>query len=191
MENLDEMEKPDEYHIPTRKEHAREVRRLWVRCGVMAALILLATSGGVFALLSQGHPWSKIANICAVSFGIIILTYGVSVFIPSLFTSLKRMGLSMDLGRRGLEVGQQTAELLMEMRKEIKPVLDRFGKTTKVVDRLIERLDKKLSDDLFDRVDDALDSISFSNVPLPMPPPRLGLKDNGKKKKDERSLTTE
>lgn len=185
------MKQPDEYRIQTRAEHNREVRRLWVVCGIMATLVLLAAAGGVFALLSQGQPWSKIANICAVTFGIIILAYGISVFIPSLFTSLKRMALSMDLGRRGLEVGQQTAAVLLEVRKEIKPAIDDLRKTTKSIDRLVGRMDKHLSDEFFSQVNDALGDIAFSKEPLPLPVPRLGLGDNGKGRQATEAAATE
>ncbi len=163
--------KKEPVKTPTREEHDREVRRLWYSCIFMASLVFIGASGTIFALITQGHQWSMIVNIAVTCFDVIILSYGLGFFVPAFLTSLKRMALAIDLSYMGLEVGRQTANLLMEMWKEMKPILDQFGKTTKSVDRLVERLDENLTEDFFERMNDTFDTVTFSKEPLPVAKP--------------------
>lgn len=111
------------FKIPSREEHNRTIRKLWVGCITGAALVFLVTGCTSLAMFLLGYDSKVIVNVSTVVFQIILLPYGLGYVAPALATSLLKMGLGVEMSRQGLNLGRETADMMIEIKGEIKPLV--------------------------------------------------------------------
>jgi len=142
--------------IPTQEDHDRLIRRIWRGCIGAAAAVFLTTGGIVLSLFLAGHDSKKIVEVSTSVFQVLMLSYGLGFFVPALLTSLLTMGLGVRMSRKGLDVGQQTADHVGRLQGDLTAALDRQREATELfarkVDELIEKLGKKGVDDLINKI---------------------------------------
>ncbi len=109
--------------IPTPEEHAREVRKIFVTCGGIAAGLLLAALGAVFFALGSGVRLQTLALVVPIVMGAGIATFAIGYAIPVGLVSLKRLEIAYRMGYFGLS---QNREAVAAM----KAIADRIKKET-------------------------------------------------------------
>jgi hypothetical protein len=130
------------YHIPSREEHDRFIRRMWMYCGIAAVTVFFLTGGVVLALFLSGHEIQKIVEVSTAIFQVVILSYGLGFFVPCLLTSLFKMALGVEMSREGLEIGQKTAQILNKVDEAIESRLDKADRILERIDRAVAEIDK-------------------------------------------------
>jgi len=112
-----------EFSIPTREEHDRLIRKLWVSCVVGALLVFAASGTTALTMWRLGYDSGSIQHVSTVVFQVILLPYGLGFVAPMLATSLIKMSLGVEMSRKGLEVAESTADTLDEIKSEVMPVV--------------------------------------------------------------------
>jgi hypothetical protein len=113
----------ENFVVPSRADHNRFIRKLWKWCIGGAIGVFIVTGGIVLALFLTGHDSKKIVEVSTSVFQVLILSYGLGFFVPTLLTSLFKMSLGVEMSRKALEIGNQTAESLDTLKKDIGPLL--------------------------------------------------------------------
>jgi hypothetical protein len=124
--------------IPTTDQHKRKIRLLWKSCIIAAAAILVVVGGLVLALFLKGYDSKKIVEVSTTVFQVLVLSYGMGFFVPCLMTSILNMWLGIEMSRVGLELGQQTANILSTLDKAINSRLEKL-------DGVLEKAEKALA----------------------------------------------
>lgn len=136
----------DKPTIPSRAEHKRFVKRVWVICNCIALVVFLVTGGTLLALFLTGNDSKSIVNTSTAVFQVLMLSYGMGFFVPAFLTSLIKMSLGVDMSRQGIEIGVKTAGNLDEMRKEIKPLVERGDRVLTKLEPMVEKADQMLDE---------------------------------------------
>lgn len=145
---------PDDFKVPSRKEHDLEIRRLWKVCFILAIIIFVITGSITGTMFYKGMDPKVIVAISTAIFQVMLLSYGMAFFVPAFITSLKKMGLGVEMSRAGLEIGRQTAENLKDFKDELKPIVDDGKELVKEIRPVVEEVTKvvhegrKVFDDL-------------------------------------------
>jgi len=184
---LDHPQEMEPIKLPTREEHRRIIRRLWMGCIGAACAIFVVTGGVVLGLFMEGKDSKRIVEITTAIFQVLVLSYGMGFFVPAFLTSLMKMSLGVEMSREGLSVGKQTAELLRGFAKDIKPIIhdlkEIVGPARELVDDLkgqktgsivafveklskdgtVERLAKSL-EEIGSKIHDALERVEKKKV---------------------------
>lgn len=132
----------DEVKIPTEAEHRAFIRRLWKTCIAAAIAIFVVTGGVVLALFLKGHDSKKIVEVSTAVFQVLVLSYGMGFFVPAFLTSLINMALGVKMSRKGLEIGQETANVLERVDDAIEKRLARVDKLIDSAERVVEEMEK-------------------------------------------------
>lgn len=129
--------------IPNREEHRRFIRRLWTICILLATSVFAATGTLIAVLFLLGHDPRRVVEISTSVFQVVVLSYGMGFFVPAFLTSLVKMSMGVEMSRRGLDIGKQTAAILREFQKEIRPLLTDAGEVIGSVKTLVEDLKRQ------------------------------------------------
>src|SRR4029077_16785437 len=111
--------------IPTTDQHKRKIRLLWKSCIIAACAILVIVGGLVLCLFLKGYDSKKIVEVSTTVFQVLVLSYGMGFFVPCLMTSILNMWLGIEMSRVGLELGQQTANILGQVDTAINSRLEK------------------------------------------------------------------
>lgn len=175
----------ESFRVPTREEHRRFIRRIWVLCISFAFVIFIGTGTTTFILWMAGYETEEILRVSTTVFQILILSYGMGFFVPAFLTSLIKMSLGVEMSREGLQIGQQTAGILTELKRDLAPILSDlktivadikpvvhdakevfedfkkqdYGKAREALDRIVTELDGEGSGK-FNRLVDSLERIA-------------------------------
>lgn len=121
----------EDFVVPSRADHNRFIRKLWTYCISAAVGVFIVTGGIVGWLFMIGYDSKKIVEVSTSIFQVLILSYGMGFFVPTLLTSLFKMSLGVEMSRKALEIGNQTAENLVSLKdemagiiKDIKPIVE-------------------------------------------------------------------
>jgi len=112
-----------DFQIPTREEHARSIRRIWIICLLIAAGIFIGFGGMIAMLFIQNVEMKRIVETSTVCFQIIIAAFATGFSVPYFLDTRSNLYLGIEMSRKGLEVGCKTADNLDTLRQEIKPVM--------------------------------------------------------------------
>jgi len=143
--------------IPSLAEHEREIRRLWRLCIVLASGVFVGALAVVLALVAAQHQLAALLAISTIGFQVLVMSYGAGFFVPAFVTSLKKLGLGIRLSYRGLELAQETAHTVRELREDLGPVVadlkyiaERARPVVDTLHRLVvqERLLERISEDM-------------------------------------------
>jgi hypothetical protein len=116
----------EEFVIPSDAEQRAAIRRLWLTCIGAAAGVFAITGGIVLTLFLKGYDSKKVVEISTAIFQVLMLSYGMGFFVPALITSLRTMMLGVRMSRKGLEIGEQTAQTIMKVDEAIEGRIKRF-----------------------------------------------------------------
>lgn len=114
--------------IPSREQHDRLIRKIWLICGSMAVLCFFMMSGTVIYMKSQGYDSKDIVNVQLIIVYIAIPLYLFGYVAPALAASLIKMSLGVDMSREGLDLTKDMAREMKEMKDEVRPLIE-DGKT--------------------------------------------------------------
>jgi len=152
----------EEHKIRTREEHKAFIRRIWTICIAMAILVFVTTGGIVAALFMAGYDSKRVVEISTSIFQVVVLSYGLGFFVPAFLTSLITMYLGVEMSRRGLEIGEQTAQHIDRLQGELKTMVSEFKEGTKEAKQAMveirdylrdqKRVENKLEDSLAQEV---------------------------------------
>ncbi len=155
--------------IPGFQEHELEVKKLWLTCRYLAIATLVVVGLLTAAMFAAGMDAGKAVAVSTIVFQAILLSYGMGFFVPSLITSLKRLGLSVHMMYESLRMGRETVEAMKSVQGEAEPL---FVDGRVIVDQLKPIVDK-LTPETLDRLEgylqDVRDRVVRDTEPLPAP----------------------
>lgn len=132
--------------IPAFAEHEAEVKRLWRQCRWMAIGIFVVCAALAALLLDLGVEPEKAVAISTFVFQAILLSYGMGFFVPSLLTSLKRLGLSVHMMYESLRLGRETVDSMTDLHDRAVPMFDRGDRLIEKMDPVVDKLDRATDD---------------------------------------------
>ena len=120
-------------------------------------------------MFAAGMDAGKAVAVSTIVFQAILLSYGMGFFVPSLLTSLMRLGLSVHMMYESLRMGRETVEAMKSVQGEAEPL---FKDGREIVDHL-KPVVEKLTPDTLDRLEgylkDVRDRVVRDTEPLPAP----------------------
>lgn len=134
------METPDK--IETQAEHDRKVRALWRFGAIAGSLIFIVTSGIVFTLFFTGYDPDKVVTVSTSIFQIVVLSYGCMFIVPYFLITLSKINLGINMNRKALELGTETARGLTEMNKDVKPLIEKMQGMVDKMQPVVEKFDE-------------------------------------------------
>jgi hypothetical protein len=114
------------FKIPTREEHRRLIRKIWMGCILLALGVFAGSGGSVLTLFLSGKPSAHIVNVSTSIFQVILLSYGLGFFVPAFLTSLVKMSLGVEMSRQTIETMQETKEAIVPVVNDVKEVVGAF-----------------------------------------------------------------
>jgi hypothetical protein len=147
-------------YIPTREEHVRRVRQLWMLCGGIASFIFLASTLGVVAMYAKGYTTQQVWAVFGIGFPVCIASYGMAFFIPVMLTSTYRMRLAIEMSRKGLEIGEKTASNLVKAEAKLdllEEILKKVDKGDHPLIKIFREEMEKLRQEIHGRVEGEVD----------------------------------
>ncbi len=135
--------------IPGFQEHELEVKKLWQKCRYLAIATFVVVGLLTAAMFSAGMDAGKAVAVSTIIFQAILLSYGMGFFVPSLLTSLMRLGLSVHMMYESLRMGRETVEAMKSVQGEAEPL---FKDGRVIVDQLKPIVDK-LTPETLDRLE--------------------------------------
>jgi len=130
------------WEIPTREEHRRSIRKMWIVCNLIAFGVFLSAGGTVAALALKGYQWALIVAVSTSIFQVIVMSYALAFFVPSFLTSLSKLSLGIEMSRRSLEMGQKSVDTLEKVDKAIESRLERVDGLVGKLERMLEQAEK-------------------------------------------------
>lgn len=109
--------------IPSRDEHRRRTRRIWVLCGLAALFILVSMGGTIALLVAAGRDVHRIVAATTVIFQVVIAMFAVGFTTPLFLEQRANLALSLDMGRESLHLGTEAAGAMTGVRNELVPVI--------------------------------------------------------------------
>ena len=134
----------EKFTIPTRKEHEKFIRKVWMLCIIGAVLVFAITGTTVLVMILMGYDSKTIVNASTTCFQMILLPYGLGYVAPTLATSLLKMALGVEMSRRGLEIGEQTAQSLVDLKNDTKPMIENGGRVMTKLEPMIQKADRMI-----------------------------------------------
>lgn len=136
----------EEWKIPSREEHNRFIRKVWNLCIIGAALVFVITGTTVLVMILMGYDSKTIVNASTTCFQMILLPYGLGYVAPTLATSLLKMALGVEMSRRGLEIGEQTAQSLTDLKTETKPLVEKGDRVLTKLEPMVEKANEMIDE---------------------------------------------
>lgn len=147
------------FQIPTREEHRRNVRRIWISCICIGLGVIATMAGMVAVMMLKDFSHQLIVSCTTVLFQIIIGGVFTGFTTPYFLETRVNFAVGMEMNRKALELGTQTADNIVALEKKIEPLVGR-------ADVLMEKAEKMLGSAegdgaaKFDRLLTALEKIA-------------------------------
>ncbi len=123
---MDKLEKPHELpplgfeDIPTPEEHAREVRKIFLTCGIVASVVVLGSILAIGLALGHGVPLQKLALVVPIVMAIALVTFGIGYGIPVGLVSLRRLEMAYRMGYFGVNQGREATAAMKAIAERVK-----------------------------------------------------------------------
>lgn len=121
--------------IPTREEHARRTRRIWVSCALATLFILVSMSSSVFALFSSGQDAFRVGAKMTIIFQIVIACGFVGFTIPLFLEQRANLALSIDMGRESLDRANEMGDKFVPAVEKLAALVEKLEPVADVVSR--------------------------------------------------------
>ena len=143
---------PEEFKIPTRAEHKRNVRRIWISCICIGLFVISTMAGIVGVMVLKAMPHQLIVSCTTVLFQIIIGGVFTGFTTPYFLETRVNFSVGMEMNRKALQLGTETADNLVNLKNEVAPMMKDakemiatfkardFGKMEKAIDLLTTEL---------------------------------------------------
>lgn len=132
----------DDYRIPSREEHNKQTRKLWINCIVIGCVIFVLIGGLMAYLFLTGHDTKKVVEVSTVTFQVLAVSYMACLFIPVLLVSLMRVTLGIEMSRKGLEIGNRTTGVLEKLDGAVEEKLERGDRIFDRIERFLDAAEK-------------------------------------------------
>jgi len=135
--------KKEAWIIPSREEHNKLIRFIWRACIGGALFSFIAMAGTVLTMYLMGRDTKKIVEVQLIMVYLILPAYAIGYVAPTLATSLIKMSLGVEMSRRGLDIGEQTADTLDTFQRETKPMIDKSERVLTKVEGIVDEFKSK------------------------------------------------
>lgn len=138
----------EEFKIPTREEHKRNVRRIWISCILIGLFVISTMAGMVGIMVAKQMSHQLIVSCTTVLFQIIIGGVFTGFTTPYFLETRVNFAVGMEMNRKALQLGTETADNLVNLKEEVGPMVKDakemiatfksrdFGKMEKALDLL-------------------------------------------------------
>lgn len=144
---------PQEFRIPTREEHRRSVRRIWISCICIGLFVISTMTGIVAVMVLKQMAHQLIVSCTTVLFQIIIGGVFTGFTTPYFLETRVNFAVGMEMNRKALELGTTSADALNALQGEIKPMIEKGDRVLTKVDGIVDEFQKKDLSKLHDAVD--------------------------------------
>lgn len=127
--------KEEPYVIPTRAEHKKRTRRIWMLCICFSLFVLVSMGGTVLILVSKDQDIHRIVAITTVTFQVIIGMFATGFTTPLFLEQRLNFVLGLEMSRRGLDITDRMSGTLEKVDRAIDQRLVR-------VDKLLDSAEK-------------------------------------------------
>lgn len=128
----------ESFKIPTRTEHRATIRRIWYSC-ILISLSIFVTFGGITAMiLLKDVEAVKAVAYTTIVFQVVIAMFATGFTTPYFLETRYNLNVGMDMNRRALELGTQTANNLEKLEQRIEPLVGRIEGLLGKGERLLE-----------------------------------------------------
>jgi hypothetical protein len=117
------MESTQVFAIPTRAEHKRSVRRIWISCVCIGLGVICTIAGIVFVMVLKQFSHQLIVSCTTVLFQIIIGGVFTGFTTPYFLETRVNFAVGMEMNRKALQLGTLTSDNLVSMKDEIGPMV--------------------------------------------------------------------
>jgi hypothetical protein len=143
---------PEEFKIPTREEHKRNVRRIWISCICIGLFVITTMAGMVGIMMAKQFSHQLIVSCTTVLFQIIIGGVFTGFTTPYFLETRVNFAVGMEMNRKALQLGTETADNLVNLKNEVGPMVKDakemiatfkardFGKMEKAIELLTTEL---------------------------------------------------
>lgn len=138
MEKQTAADVPQEFRIPTREEHRRNVRRIWISCICIGLFVISTMAGIVGVMVFKQMPHQLIVSCTTVLFQIIIGGVFTGFTTPYFLETRVNFSVGMEMNRKALELGTQSADALNALQEEIKPRIEQMDRVFQKVEKLVD-----------------------------------------------------
>lgn len=129
--------------IPSREDHRRLLRRIWIGCLAAAAVCFIGMVTLVFGMARAGHDSKTIVNVMLIAVYIVVPIYGIGYIGPAFATSLLKMDMAVEMSREGLEIGRETAEVMRALKEDVVPIIADAKTVLASVSELVRQLNEQ------------------------------------------------
>lgn len=112
-----------EFKIPTREEHKKNVRRIWISCICIGLAVMSSMAGMVAVMVMKQLSHQLIVACTTVFFQIIIGGVFTGFTTPYFLETRVNFAVGMEMNRKALQLGTETSENLVLMKNEIGPMV--------------------------------------------------------------------
>lgn len=114
-----------QYRIPTREEHAATVRRIWRSCILIGLSVVVSMAGMVGVMILKDFAHQLIVSCTTVFFQVVIAGVFTGFTTPYFLETRVNFAVGMEMNRKALELGTETAENLAKLEHKFEPLIDR------------------------------------------------------------------
>jgi hypothetical protein len=114
---------PQEFVIPTRAEHKKNVRRIWISC-ICIGLCVMSSMAGMVTVMVMKHLSHQLIVACTTVFFQIIIGGVFTGFTTPYFLETRvNFAVGMEMNRKALQLGTLTSDNLVNMKAELAPMM--------------------------------------------------------------------
>lgn len=112
-----------EFKIPTREEHKKNVRRIWISCICIGLFVMSSMAGMVAVMVAKQLSHQLIVACTTVFFQIIIGGVFTGFTTPYFLETRVNFAVGMEMNRKALQLGTLTSDNLVNLKSEIGPMV--------------------------------------------------------------------
>lgn len=139
-ENREQLE---EFRIPTREEHRKNIRRIWVSFICIGLFVIASMSGMVLVMMLKNFTHQLIVSCSTVLFQIIVGGVFTGFTTPYFLETRVNFGVGMEMNRKALQLGTQSADALNVLQKEGKPLMEKGDRVLTKVEGIVDEFKSK------------------------------------------------
>jgi hypothetical protein len=125
------------YRIPTREEHQKTVRKIWRSCILIGLSVMASMAGMVGVMVLKDFSHQLIVSFTTIFFQVVIAGVFTGFTTPYFLETRVNFSVGMEMNRKALELGTQTAENLSKLEHNFEPLIERSSLLLTKAEKLI------------------------------------------------------